>query len=1168
MYIILLISLLVSRDQVIIQSVYTTDSKNNAKRVFSIEDTVKIHVVLRNVGEEIIRIPVGKVRVIWKGKKSKIEGEMTNYLGRRINPYRATEYVFDIFFRKKPLWYLNNFEFVGDIFYVNVYYENSQYRWSFYIDEFGLPDSLYLYGNALFVTCLGPDDSARMQSDLNIKRRHYALFDTTRWDNFFWDLKKSGVKTIFISATYYNYGILEGGRKYQINQSTWEREKYIYYWFPTGPERGKYNYTTPPFFFTFDLTNADINKKRERIRNFVQRAHEEGIRVIGYMDIVGIYDPDDSVKYYEKKYKLPEFSTSSIKLEHLNDRDWILLDRSGNPLRLEFVENFLRYLRLRDLNPYNYALVPAFCPRGHESKPPFIYSVTYYPEDCIDYSSYKSFILSQVRWLTSDKGYNFDGIFFDDQGRLFQDEWNISIPITEELLPELPVEIKEILGKIGIKLPSLVRLCDLLLRMEELLPELPVEIKEILSKIGTKLPLLVRLYDILRMRAIYECSKFECWKDYIFGVDIEKSKYYSDLKDVIDPIYLSASLASLLRNARYQIKAEDKTKILISSDYYVPQDHFISAEDMSSTDLYSPFARFQAIWFHETYKSQLKGMRIDINKRAFANSLEQRLAIVALTWANKGYFWFGGDESATDISESLWNFSFHKTKYSYYLRFYNKYAQIINNPNLTLKFHVYFNNTSDEEAEVRIIKSYPPRRLDLHCDNEYFEFGYLPYDIESNPPLYFVLYSIPGSIGEIMRVFHLINLKYEANKDVDLDILIKNPVGLKVKRIRILSPDNIPFLWERVVNRNTKDESWTYTDNKGNSTEKGDYVKIHLKNHKIYTIIIIEYAEANVAPPKVVSTFPRNGDENVPLDIKILAEFNQEMDPQTLNSMTVKLKTKGLQVKGDIEYIEDNKMVVFSPSKRLLPGTKYIATLSKDIRNKYGVPLNNDYSWNFVTLREKNHNFVLAYLWGYLSNNDELLKGVHFWSRIIKNKIGLGFLYTDFKGQSNKLLFPYLRCYEVGVGFFDSDKGFAFFQLIPQIFGLNLLGGIGLTGGEVLITLGIRNISFFTPSYLIKKYDLNRGEYKEISYPLKKSVTAFALGTFNTLKLKGMTSKSNFYIGAYTGLFYTSEGFGTDFSSYIGLRLPLGVTVSFVSDWINSPQFYYIGGGFAVAIRL
>ena len=101
------------------------------------------------------------------------------------------------------------------------------------------------------------------------------------------------------------------------------------------------------------------------------------------------------------------------------------------------------------------------------------------------------------------------------------------------------------------------------------------------------------------------------------------------------------------------------------------------------------------------------------------------------------------------------------------------------------------------------------------------------------------------------------------------------------------------------------------------------------------------------AVPFVVSTDPANNAIGVALNKVIRATFNMPMNSLTLNATTFTVKQGATTVLGVISY--SGSTVSFTPATPLLADKIYTATITTGAQNSVGVPLANNYTWNFTT---------------------------------------------------------------------------------------------------------------------------------------------------------------------------------------------------------------------------
>ncbi|MFO0744230.1 MAG: Ig-like domain-containing protein [Myxococcota bacterium] len=106
--------------------------------------------------------------------------------------------------------------------------------------------------------------------------------------------------------------------------------------------------------------------------------------------------------------------------------------------------------------------------------------------------------------------------------------------------------------------------------------------------------------------------------------------------------------------------------------------------------------------------------------------------------------------------------------------------------------------------------------------------------------------------------------------------------------------------------------------------------------------------------PTVVLVNPLDLATNVPIDTSIDATFSEDMDPTTLNATTMTVTGPDIsnEVLGTVVYDAVNQLVTFQPVVDLMPATTYTVTLTTDVRDLSGVPLEQAVVWSFTTGNE------------------------------------------------------------------------------------------------------------------------------------------------------------------------------------------------------------------------
>lgn len=167
---------------------------------------------------------------------------------------------------------------------------------------------------------------------------------------------------------------------------------------------------------------------------------------------------------------------------------------------------------------------------------------------------------------------------------------------------------------------------------------------------------------------------------------------------------------------------------------------------------------------------------------------------------------------------------------------------------------------------------------------------------------------------------------------------IKNPTNFAVPGLIKYSNNTVTFTPLKPLEPNTM---YTATLNSGIR----DKDRKDLGNNYAW---IFTTSSPDPTPPTVLSTFPENNQNNVPVDLQIAATFSKSMDISTLNRGTFTIKdSKGSAMLGAITYT--NKTMQFSPNKLLSKNMTYTATLNSKISDAAGNNLGEDHTWSFTT---------------------------------------------------------------------------------------------------------------------------------------------------------------------------------------------------------------------------
>jgi len=99
--------------------------------------------------------------------------------------------------------------------------------------------------------------------------------------------------------------------------------------------------------------------------------------------------------------------------------------------------------------------------------------------------------------------------------------------------------------------------------------------------------------------------------------------------------------------------------------------------------------------------------------------------------------------------------------------------------------------------------------------------------------------------------------------------------------------------------------------------------------------------------PTVVSTNPANNGTNVPLNKVISVQFNEPMDPATIDGSSFLLMDGTTAITGSVAFT--NLTATFTPASNLSPNTLYSATITTNAKNIAGAGLLNNHDWSFTT---------------------------------------------------------------------------------------------------------------------------------------------------------------------------------------------------------------------------
>jgi hypothetical protein len=113
---------------------------------------------------------------------------------------------------------------------------------------------------------------------------------------------------------------------------------------------------------------------------------------------------------------------------------------------------------------------------------------------------------------------------------------------------------------------------------------------------------------------------------------------------------------------------------------------------------------------------------------------------------------------------------------------------------------------------------------------------------------------------------------------------------------------------------------------------------------------IAEQVDSPLDPaPTLVAWWPAAESVGVGLDTAVAAAFGAAMDPATLGTETVTLRTATEEVAATVTYAD--RRVLLRPVAPLARDTIFTATVSTGVRDSLGHALDRPFSWTFTTGR-------------------------------------------------------------------------------------------------------------------------------------------------------------------------------------------------------------------------
>jgi len=111
------------------------------------------------------------------------------------------------------------------------------------------------------------------------------------------------------------------------------------------------------------------------------------------------------------------------------------------------------------------------------------------------------------------------------------------------------------------------------------------------------------------------------------------------------------------------------------------------------------------------------------------------------------------------------------------------------------------------------------------------------------------------------------------------------------------------------------------------------------------------FSTVDIVPPTIVSVSPANGATNVPINTAVNITFSEAMDPATINTTTITVKTtnSSTSVAGTVTYNSGTKVATFTPNSPLANGTGYTVTVTTGVKDIAGNAMASQFTSTFTT---------------------------------------------------------------------------------------------------------------------------------------------------------------------------------------------------------------------------
>ena len=395
------------------------------QRVFQYGDDFHLIVVVRNNTSQDMSLDVDNIDVEIADEEGKERGSAAydGVIGSvTIPPESFLTLMYRIHCSKEDVtWTSSGFTFAGKKLTATVTLGEQSKEYSFFIDEFGIPEWLR---NVIFVEPpLSSDDIYQNIDPDKLTRR--------RLKNYYTDIAQRCNEIGFnclAFGDYYKYGYLESH----------DPVLGIDHWFPASSSPLTY-YNTPADYLV-DITGSE-QRARGLIEELVDILHDHGLKTRAYTDPNGLYSPDPA--FWNPANPAYDGTVAHHDSEQLG---WARF-RNGEVQRLNYLESIVELPFGGSFPSPIRSLAVEICPSGPSKMGPANFDAGFDPAVIVedldsDPKNDPSFHYQEVKqtlWLTQE--YGFDGICPDDTGRLIMAAGPASYkddPWTRLLHPESP----------------------------------------------------------------------------------------------------------------------------------------------------------------------------------------------------------------------------------------------------------------------------------------------------------------------------------------------------------------------------------------------------------------------------------------------------------------------------------------------------------------------------------------------------------------------------------------------------------------------------------------------------------------------------------------------------------------------------------------------------------